>query len=347
MDKVGIVNTKLDSRNINVDILRILAASMVLFVHIGAKARINFLAGAYGVQLFFILSGYLGMAYFGGGAKSYYKKRICRILPAYYFGLGILYLKELFINLYASIPLKTIFTESVCSIRFLRYVFCLQVVFPTDNWYMWGNRSALWSMSSFAFFYLMLPLYYRLFNTFRKILGVVLTLLFLNPMIANLIEENLSGYPEDACISYFADKNPITTAYCFLMGVSIYLMIKERKYKFIFAIFIVLLVTKFSWYPFELLFMIMVSVMVCSPQWTKDDKARQIISFLSKGSFLLYLIHPIILSFLPNLQWKESKVLKMGYMLFLALLTVGVSYVMYYCIVEKMEKYIRNRLIKD
>lgn len=235
--------------------------------------------------------------------------------------------------------------ERVCSIQFCRYAFCLQVVIPTDNWYMWGNRSALWSMSSFAFFYLMLPIYYRLFNTFWKILGVLLVALFLNPIMISLIEQCLVGYPEDACINYFASKNPLATIYCFLMGICIYLMIKEKKCKFVFFIFIALVVTKFLWYAFELLFMIMLTMMVCSPQWIKNDTIRKIISFLSKGSFWLYLIHPMILSFLPNLQWEASKVLKMVYIVFLTLLIVGASYVVYYCIVGKIEQYIENKFI--
>lgn len=45
------LNTDQDNRNINIDILRILAALMVLFVHVGFKAGIDFSVGAYGVQL--------------------------------------------------------------------------------------------------------------------------------------------------------------------------------------------------------------------------------------------------------------------------------------------------------
>ena len=134
-----------------------------------------------------------------------------------------------------------------------------------------------------------------------------MALLFLNAIMINLIEKSLAGYPEDICINYFAGKNPLAISYCFLMGMCIYLMIKEKKYKVAFAILIALVLTKFLRYPFELLFMIMVTIMVCSPQWTKKDTIRQIIIFLSKGSFLLYLIHLIILSFCQVCNRKKAK----------------------------------------
>ena len=71
MDEVYILSTYQDNRNINIDILRIVAALMVLFVHIGFREGVDFSVGAYGVQLFFILSGYLGAAHFGrGGPRS-------------------------------------------------------------------------------------------------------------------------------------------------------------------------------------------------------------------------------------------------------------------------------------
>ena len=49
-------------RNINLDLIRVFAAFMVLSVHIGQYTGREFVVGAKGVQLFFVISGYLAFA---------------------------------------------------------------------------------------------------------------------------------------------------------------------------------------------------------------------------------------------------------------------------------------------
>lgn len=138
----------IESNNINLDFLRILAALMVLLVHIT-----HFSVGAYGVQLFFVLSGYLNFASLSkkDSIIIFYKKRMQKIFPTYYVCLALLYLEDLVLALYLS-PGTNIF-KGQCGPRFLRYVFFIQCFTPTDNWDLWNNHSALWTMSSFVGFY--------------------------------------------------------------------------------------------------------------------------------------------------------------------------------------------------
>ena len=77
-----LVNEKacIASKNMSLDILRIVAALMVLMVHVGQRTGLNKWTdvGAKGVPLFFILSGYLAMAScyrifsMDGTVKDYY-----------------------------------------------------------------------------------------------------------------------------------------------------------------------------------------------------------------------------------------------------------------------------------
>lgn len=85
-------------QNLNLNIIRIFAAWMVLSVHITQRAGMDFSVGAYGVQLFFIMSGYLAFYSLANkkySAIEYYKKRAVRILPTYWFCLILLYVQDI------------------------------------------------------------------------------------------------------------------------------------------------------------------------------------------------------------------------------------------------------------
>lgn len=73
-------------KNVALDELRILAALMVLGVHTGQKVGLGDAAavGAQGVQLFFVLSGYLAAASLSRHPEPlpYYQRRIRLIPPA-------------------------------------------------------------------------------------------------------------------------------------------------------------------------------------------------------------------------------------------------------------------------
>lgn len=102
-----LVNEKacIASKNMSLDILRIVAALMVLMVHVGQWTGLNKWTdvGAKGVPLFFILSGYLAMASchrifsMDGTVKDYYIGRAKRILPMYYWALFLDYIYSIYI----------------------------------------------------------------------------------------------------------------------------------------------------------------------------------------------------------------------------------------------------------
>ena len=101
-----LVNEKacIASKNMSLDILRIVAALMVLMVHVGQRTGLNKWTdvGAKGVPLFFILSGYLAMASchrifsMDGTVKDYYIGRAKRILPMYYWALFLDYIYSIY-----------------------------------------------------------------------------------------------------------------------------------------------------------------------------------------------------------------------------------------------------------
>ena len=98
------IRLTIKSRNLNFDILRIMAAGFVFLVHLGQfcghpRHGEN---GFYGVWLFFIMSGYLIYASLdgyenlnSGNLKEYFAKRIVRIIPLYWSILVVAWVYDL------------------------------------------------------------------------------------------------------------------------------------------------------------------------------------------------------------------------------------------------------------
>lgn len=336
----------LAERNSNIDIIRIFSALMVLSVHIGLQAGFPFEIGAKGVQLFFILSGYLGMASLARNDDilHYYKNRLLRILPTYYVCLLLLWLEDLFLQINSHTPLKEIF-DGQCGLGYLRYVFFLQMMLPSDNWSLWNNHSGLWTMSSFALFYVIAPFLYRIFRSFYRAFAALIVLLFANPFLIRFLSNMLSSYPEDAHIEWFSAMNPFTELYCFMIGIALFWAIKESKINvYSLLLSIILVVTKLTWYPYEFMFAIMITLALVLPNIITNKKMNDCIVFVSKGSFTLYLVHPMILAVGPTVYGKVFSHEPHGkmYAFYLYAFSFLISYLVHYFIVQKIEVLIQR-----
>lgn len=260
-------------RNINLDLIRIIAAFMVLSVHIGQHIGENYDVGAKGVLLFFILSGYLAFMTLDRSYSTidYYRNRLIRILPTYYFCLILLYLEDIALSIYEGTLTDAVTGQ--CGIKFLRYVFFLQCFTPSDNWYMWNNHGALWAMSSFVFFYIVAPLLFKAIKKTYIGIGMLLFLMMTRQWMIEAINNLFSNYPVKAYIKYYSSRNPITELYCFLLGAVLYVSIKESKqYKYIMFLLVFLIFSSMSWYKYEIIFVFMVAISVLSNSFSNNKK---------------------------------------------------------------------------
>ena len=325
-------------RNINLDVIRILAAFMVLSVHIGQHIGKDFSVGAMGVQLFFIISGYLAFATIKDKSPlEYYKTRLIRIIPTYYFCLVLLYLEDIIIAVHDN-NLTEIFYGQ-CSVRFLRYAFFLQCFTPTNNWNLWNNHSALWTMSSFVGFYILAPWLKKIIkNTYAGIV-TVLFLMLSRPYLIDTTQKLFSGYPEEAHIDWFSALNPVAELYCFVLGAVLFIAIKESKqYLYLLIMLTGLIISSLQWYNYEIVFLALLALSVMSANITSIEPIKKAIIWLSNGSFTLYLIHPLVLAVEGRLWykleiWKESI---HGVVLYIS--CISVSYLIYYGIIHKLEQ---------
>ena len=331
-------------RKINIDILRIFSACMVLSVHICHITGLSFEVGAKGVQLFFILSGYLAFVSLekNPDTGNYYKNRFNRIVPTYYLCLLIICLSDLLFGFLTNSFSNTLIGQK--SLRTTRYIFFLQCIIPSDNWPIWNNYKGLWTMSSFFVFYLAAPFLHKFLKNFRRSFCFTVIMMFLTSKIAALIIRLLSVYPEISHVEDYAYMNPLTEIYCFMMGATLCLAIKENKSAFYsMVILFAFILRDMKAFPYECVFTVLVLIAVSFEDIVTNQRFVRIIHWISDGTFTLYLIHPIFFDW-GSYIWEKIGLRsifngipagKYVYTFYLFLFCVGFSYLIYFGIIRK------------
>lgn len=212
-----------------ISLLRVTAVCMILVVHFGQSLPLPSILHTpivwcqHGVQLFFLISGFLIFKSLDRNSdiKKFYIKRIFRIVPVYW--------AVVVINiLLFSVVLKTMPTDEL-HLGWTRYFLFLQTFIPASSIDAWNNQSALWTMSAFAFFYLLAPLFHRVMNSYKKAcvtVGVSLTISMLFTLIIRNTAE-ISAYSES--LRYLSVKSPISVLWIFLVGGLLVQMLKENR----------------------------------------------------------------------------------------------------------------------
>ena len=183
----------MSKRNINFDILRIAAAGIVFTVHLGQFTGIpkDVENGFYSVWLFFIMSGYLVFASLDKTKtlKEYWVKRVVRIIPLYWTMLVFIWIYDLLRGLVVDkiSIIELLSYKGACGIRFLRYFVFANMFVPSENYDLWNNRYGLWTMSAFALFYLIAPLFKKIAGSFWKSLVVYVVLFEIKEYFPNII----------------------------------------------------------------------------------------------------------------------------------------------------------------
>lgn len=283
-------------RNTNLDILRIIAIFSVVVCHLGSYFPFfsSYCSswGKHGVQLLLILSGYLAFYSLDmQGSHGYYRRRIKRLIPLYWLVLIMEFGYEM---LYAMIHSGDSFMEFLVpdGLSFGRYFLCLQLVIPSDNWDIYNNRYALWTMSALAVFYLTAPILYKLVNRYwsAQLLSILL-LVFHRPMIY-FVRDSLGFLPESGHAGWFAEMTPINYMYCFFLGIVVFYAIKENK-EFLFSIVIIALMfyEPLERYKFELLFALTIMLACISPVLLQKGWMKEHIINLATKSYAIYLVH--------------------------------------------------------
>lgn len=276
-----------------IQLLRIISCLAVFFCHFGQRLYFDSFShdlfnfsqlGRFGVELFFVVSGYLACVSLSNGKSifQFYKKRALKILPLYYSCILYFYITETYI--FGNIP------EDPMNLRWLRYIFCLNGIVPAEG-YFWSNIGITWTIPVFMVFYLIAPLLIKIAKTTWR--SVLLLIAFMG--LAILVVNNKEGW-----FSAFLHMP------CFLMGIVVYNAKKEnnRFYTLLGFQLFVFAATFCEWNPYHLettqlfeLFVIpsiFASIVLVSEELKIHSKrALRRINFLDEHSYTIYLVHGI------------------------------------------------------
>jgi exopolysaccharide production protein ExoZ len=158
MNKIGEPSSAPVRKLNGIQWLRALAAIIVVAFHASGRWNYNFGIGQYGVDIFFVISGFImwGVASSPISPIDFLRDRIARIVPIYWLATAVLTLGGalgLFPKLSASI------VQILCSLLFIPY--------PDGRGIIWPTLSQGWTLNYEMFFYvvfsaiLMLPKYFR------------------------------------------------------------------------------------------------------------------------------------------------------------------------------------------
>lgn len=313
-------------------IFRIMSCLGVILVHYGQIASLNGVPkiltdfGAYGVYMFFIISGFLGYLSYSHSpsCKQYYFKRIIRILPLYY--TIIIYnivLYEFILRGHIQIPVDS------SHLGWLRYFLLLSQILPSsDNF--WINLSASWTISHFFLFYLLVPIFFKYVNTFNKALLLQLCCLIFN---------------------FVWNKNyllPFTSLYYFIIGITVYLAFKEQRENALIAFSCLLSIFFLLFhldpkYIYSNIFMLL--IIAGKNFHISNTTISKCIALLDEYSFTVYLVHAIVIEAIALLL----KIYPLSSLQILIILVFGTTIIsiLSHCLIEKPANHFASAKINN
>lgn len=287
------------SYSIIFDYLRVFAMSGVLAVHLSQQFPMPHLMtqvagmGAYCVQIFFVISGFLGCSFFfrpDATVGKYYRKRALRILPTYYAAIvAAMVCIEFFTKGY---------NADVFHLGWLRYFLGLNTILPSVDFWQWNNAFGFWTMTNFIVFYAFVPLVIKFVDTWRK--GVVFFLLcyIASVIVRLLIKFYISGAPFPQLDSMLM-WSPLVQMQYFALGMMTFFAVRDGKQSFAAIFLICFALFPAGICPPPLLFAILTCLFIIS---VKDRDVnimgapRKWLQFVAKYSFHVYLTHLLALA---------------------------------------------------
>lgn len=289
-------------RNYTIDLLRFLAATMVVFFHLnepipyidnGYRNFVKF--GWLGVPVFFVISGYciLLTANSSKNGFDFLIRRLFRIFPTYWFSLFVVGLVVLIHLVIFKVNDVTILPKTIPSILATLVLY----LDPISN--VKGINWVYWSLACEVCFYLVITIGLLFFR--RYLSYFILFLLCLSIYFNNL---------QTGLWWYFLKDWP-----CFALGISIYYFhnIIDKKDKFLaLVIFIFSAVALFIQNPIETLSSCQYLIVSFSTFFiillsTKYKMKSNFLSSLGNYSYALYLIHvPIGVSMISYFLKKNN-----------------------------------------
>lgn len=275
------------------DVLRIVAMTMVLVIHWGqfVFADGSFIRkvtnlGGYGVPIFFAMSGFL-ITLSLSKVKTLDKRELVKFYLKRFFRIVPLYCSMIVIAM-ITFPMP----EDIYGLYWLRFFLFLEEIVPAES-HEWVSICGWWCMSSFMAFYLLAPLFKRFFTTFKSC--IILILLLFGRMLTH-IEPSLFGY-----------RNVVNCLPMFTLGCTAYYAWVENRVKsFVIISFSVVMVLTglnlatyqvWAFFGSVLCMFLINSELSTNPHWPPRVSLGlyKILKYLSSKSFTIFLCHFMVL----------------------------------------------------
>ncbi|MBQ8598386.1 MAG: acyltransferase [Lachnospiraceae bacterium] len=279
----------------NIQILRIAACFGTFLVHFGQRIELGGMLrkatdfGAYGVYMFFLISGFVAFFSVDKGqndfsVKHYFKGRAVRILPIYY--LIIFYNFILHTFVLSDVPVDTFGGGRYQGPGWFRYILFLNILIPYDNDF-WGNLGATWTIQIFVLFYILVPLGRKFINNTKTAIIswlIIYVLGILNiPLISTQALDNL---------------------HFLFLGVVLYFCVKESK-ETIFALAAIIYlglegVVCAEWRMAVVIILFSLLILCSMGIHIKNKTVRKVIDKLDEYSYAVYLVHAVFIEWVDR-----------------------------------------------
>lgn len=282
------------------DIIRVFAMFGILAVHFSLQFPLPHIIkevgkmGAHCVQIFFVISGYLGCSYFFRCSDStvieYYKKRSLRILPIYYAAiLAAMIYVELFTQG---------FNKDVFYLGWARYYLGLNTLLPSADFWHWNNAFGFWTMTNFIVFYALIPFVIKIITTYKRSVILFIICYIIHCAVRLILKHSVTEAPFPD-LNYMIWYSPLVQMQYFALGVLTFFAVKENKKSIAAILLIAIAMLPERFCSISLLYAVLTCLFIISVN-DKDINITGIpkksLQFISKYSFHIYLSHLLALS---------------------------------------------------
>jgi len=291
--------------DIRFDYLRCVAMLGVLAVHLSQHfpttpfIKSVMVVGMYGVQMFFVISAWLGcesMYRQSYSLKHYYCSRALRILPIYYAAI-------IAAMLYVCMGTNG-FSSDIFHLGWFRYFLGLNTILPSASFWQWNNAFAFWTMSEFIYFYISLPFIIKLVNSWNKSILFFLLCVLLAELSPKAIGWFSFHYGQGTIIEQFSEMvnfigySPLCQMQYFALGILGYFAIRDNKKSFAVIIMILVSISSIICDSSALLIAALTCIFILtvkSADVLLSGSSLTCLKLISKYSFHIYLAHMLSL----------------------------------------------------